>query len=136
MRSSETYSTPSQLRFPSIAEFSVRADFEGRALSSDFGGLLCGIDQQIGPIPRLAGATVAIGIPGTSIVSGHSKTSCHPDEFLSTVPSHSPERGYPRYPVWLRGFDPRQQIVFVGIQLSRSLRSVWITVGTARRSRR
>jgi hypothetical protein len=95
MRSSETYSTPSQLRFPSIAEFSVRADFEGRALSSDFGGLLlCGIDQQIGPILRLAGANVAIGIPGTSIVSGHSRTSCHPDEFLSIVTSHSPERGY------------------------------------------
>jgi len=31
-----------------------------------------------------------------------------------------------RNPVRLRRFDPRQQIVFIGIQISRSLRSVWI----------
>lgn len=50
-------STPSQLRFPAIAGFSVRADFQGGALSSDFGALLLrGIDQQIGLISRLAGA--------------------------------------------------------------------------------
>jgi len=28
--------------------------------------------------------------------------------------------------VWPRSFDPRQQIIFVGVQLSRSLRSVLI----------
>lgn len=48
---------PCQLRFPAIAGFSVRADFEGGALSSDFGALLLrGVDQQIGLISRLAGA--------------------------------------------------------------------------------
>jgi hypothetical protein len=50
-------SIPSQLRFPAIAGFSVRADFEGGALSSDFGALLLrGVDQQVGLISRLAGA--------------------------------------------------------------------------------
>ena len=33
-------SIPTQLRFPPFAGFTVRADFEGRALSSDFGPLL------------------------------------------------------------------------------------------------
>lgn len=33
-------STPHQLRFPSSAGFTVRADFEGGAVSSDFGALL------------------------------------------------------------------------------------------------
>lgn len=50
-------STPSQLRFPAIAGFSVRADVDGGALFSDFGALLLrGADQQIGLITRLAGA--------------------------------------------------------------------------------
>jgi hypothetical protein len=50
-------SIPTQLRFPAIAGFSVRADFDGGALSSDFGALLLrGADQQIGLIARLAGA--------------------------------------------------------------------------------
>ena len=31
----------------------------------------------------------------TPEVTGHSRASCHPDEFLSTVTSHFPERGYP-----------------------------------------
>lgn len=33
-------STASQLRFPAIAGFSVRADLDGGAMSSDFGALL------------------------------------------------------------------------------------------------
>ena len=33
-------SIPTQLRFPPFAGFTVRADFEGGALSSDFGPLL------------------------------------------------------------------------------------------------
>lgn len=50
-------SIPSQLRFPAIAGFSVRADFDGGAMSSDFGALLLrGADQQIGLISRLTGA--------------------------------------------------------------------------------
>ncbi|WP_454837581.1 IS1380 family transposase [Pseudomonas rhizophila] len=50
-------STPSQLRFPAIAGFTVRADFEGGALSSDFGPLLLrGVEQQCGLIGRLAAA--------------------------------------------------------------------------------
>src|ERR1700758_2323517 len=51
------HSTPEQLRFPPIAGYTVRADFEGGALSSDFGALLLrGIDRQIGRTERLATA--------------------------------------------------------------------------------
>jgi hypothetical protein len=51
------YSTPEQLRFPPVAGSTVRADFEGGALSSDFGALLLrGIDRQIGLTERLAAA--------------------------------------------------------------------------------
>ena len=51
------YSTPEQLRFPPIAGQTIRADFEGGALSSDFGVLLLrGIDRQIGLTARLAAA--------------------------------------------------------------------------------
>jgi hypothetical protein len=51
------YSTPEQLRFPPIAGYTVRADFDGGALSSDFGALLLrGIDRQIGLTDRLAAA--------------------------------------------------------------------------------
>ncbi len=51
------YSTPEQLCFPPIAGYTVRADFEGGALSSDFGALLLrGIDRQIGLTERLAAA--------------------------------------------------------------------------------
>ena len=51
------YSTPEQLRFPPIAGSTVRADFAGGALSSDFGALLLrGIDRQIGLTERLAAA--------------------------------------------------------------------------------
>lgn len=50
-------SIPTQLRFPPFAGFTVRADFEGGALSSDFGPLLLrGVDQQIGLVHRLAQA--------------------------------------------------------------------------------
>jgi hypothetical protein len=51
------YSTPEHLRFPPIAGSTVRADFDGGALSSDFGALLLrGIDRQIGLTARLAAA--------------------------------------------------------------------------------
>jgi Transposase DDE domain group 1 len=51
------YSTPEQLSFHSIAGHTVRADFEGGALSSDFGVLLLrGIDRQSGLTARLAAA--------------------------------------------------------------------------------
>lgn len=51
------YSTPEQLRFPPVEGLTVRADFEGGALSSDFGPLLLrGIDRQIGLTERLAKA--------------------------------------------------------------------------------
>lgn len=50
-------STPTQLRFPATAGFTVRADFEGGAVSSDFGALLLqGADRQTGLIDRLASA--------------------------------------------------------------------------------
>jgi len=52
-----SYSTPQQLHFPPIAGYTLRADFEGGALSSDFGALLLrGIDRQIGLTERLAAA--------------------------------------------------------------------------------
>ena len=51
------YSTPEQLSFHPIAGHTVRADFEGGALSSDFGVLLLrGIDRQIGLTARPAAA--------------------------------------------------------------------------------
>ena len=51
------YSTPEQLSFPPVAGHTIRADFEGGALSSDFGVLLLrGIDRQIGLTTCLAAA--------------------------------------------------------------------------------
>ena len=48
---------PTQLCFPPIAGQTLRADFEGGALSSDFGALLLrGIDRQIGLTERFADA--------------------------------------------------------------------------------
>lgn len=44
------------LRFPPVSGLTVRADFEGGALSSDFGPLILrGVDQQTGLSKRLAG---------------------------------------------------------------------------------
>ena len=46
-----------QLRFPPIAGHTVRADFDGGALSSDFGPLVMrGVDREIGLIERLTDA--------------------------------------------------------------------------------
>jgi len=51
------YSNPEQLCFPPVTGQTLRADFEGGALSSDFGALLLrGIDRQIGLTERLAAA--------------------------------------------------------------------------------
>ena len=51
------YSTPEQLQFPPVSGYTVRAAFDGGALSSDFGALLLrGIDRQIGLTERLAAA--------------------------------------------------------------------------------
>src|SRR5205823_5026865 len=51
------YSGPKQLCFPPVAGQTLRADFDGGALSSDFGPLLLrGIDRQIGLTERLAAA--------------------------------------------------------------------------------
>src|ERR671926_537941 len=51
------YSTPEQLSFHPVAGHTIRADFEGGALSSDFGALLLrGIDRQLGLTARLAAA--------------------------------------------------------------------------------
>ena len=50
-------STPSQLRFPASAGFTIRAEFDGGAMSSDFGALLLrGADLQTGLIDRLVSA--------------------------------------------------------------------------------
>src|SRR5215470_996424 len=49
--------SPKQLCFPPVANQTIRADFEGGALSSDFGALLLrGVDRQIGLTERLATA--------------------------------------------------------------------------------
>jgi hypothetical protein len=51
------YSSPKQLCFPPVAGYTVRADCEGGALSSDFGPLLLrGVARQIGLPERLATA--------------------------------------------------------------------------------
>src|SRR5262245_65976364 len=51
------YSTPEQLSFHPVAGHTLRADFEGGALSSDCGALLLrGIDRQLGLTARLAAA--------------------------------------------------------------------------------
>lgn len=50
-------STPEQLRFPAIDGLTVRASFDGGALSTDFGPLLLsGVDRQIGLTEQLANA--------------------------------------------------------------------------------
>ncbi len=50
-------STPEQLRFPPVAGLSVRADFEGGTLSSDFGPMILrGVDRHIGLTERLSAA--------------------------------------------------------------------------------
>jgi hypothetical protein len=50
-------SIATQLRFPASAGFTIRAEFDGGAMSSDIGAfLLRGIDRQIGLIPRLVSA--------------------------------------------------------------------------------
>jgi len=50
-------STSEPLRFPPISHLTVRADFDGGALSSDFGPLILqGVNRQTGLIDRLAGA--------------------------------------------------------------------------------
>ena len=52
-----SYFSPTQLCFPPVGGQTVRADFEGGALSSDFGALLLrGVDRQIGLTARLAAA--------------------------------------------------------------------------------
>ena len=54
------YSIPTQLHFPASAGFTIRAEFDGGAMSSDFGALLLrGIDLQIGLIPRLVSAAMS-----------------------------------------------------------------------------
>ena len=52
-----SYSSPTQLCFPPVSGQTIRADFEGGALSSDFGALLLrGVDRQIGLTERLGAA--------------------------------------------------------------------------------
>jgi Transposase DDE domain group 1 len=52
-------STPEQLRFASIPAHTIRADFEGGGLSSDFGPMLLrGVDRQIGLTERIRAAMI------------------------------------------------------------------------------
>uniref|UniRef100_UPI0025EAF5CD transposase n=1 Tax=uncultured Thiocystis sp. TaxID=1202134 RepID=UPI0025EAF5CD len=49
--------TQEPLRFPPVDGLTVRADFDGGAMSSDFGPLILrGVDRQIGLTERLAQA--------------------------------------------------------------------------------
>lgn len=60
-----TNSTPTQLRFPPSAGFSIRANFDGGGLSSDLGPLLLrGIDLQVGLTERLSSALTDHRHPG------------------------------------------------------------------------
>ena len=78
-----SHSIPAQLRFPPFAGFTVRADFEGGALSSDFGPLLLrDVDQQIGLIHRLAQALVE------QVVASYAK----PPETIMLDMDHSEDR--------------------------------------------
>lgn len=63
-----SHSTPTQLRFPTIAGFSVRTDFNGGAISSDFGALLlhC-VDRQTGLIDRMASAIHQVSMGSDTI---------------------------------------------------------------------
>lgn len=65
-------SAPEQLRFPSIPGCTIRGDFEGGGLSSDFGALLVGgIDRQIGLTERLSAAVIDTRHPGYIIHTLH-----------------------------------------------------------------
>ena len=65
-------SAPEQLRFPSIPGCTIRGDFEGGGLSSDFGALLIsGIDRQIGLTERLSAAVIDTRHPGYIIHTLH-----------------------------------------------------------------
>jgi Transposase DDE domain group 1 len=64
------HSTPEPRRFPPIVGYPGRADFEGGALSSDFGALLLrGIDRQIGLTQRLAAAVQDKRHPSLSTIA-------------------------------------------------------------------
>jgi len=61
--------SPQPLCFPPIAGQTIRADFDGGALSSDFGALLLrGIDRQIGLTERLV-ASILISRQRPSAIS-------------------------------------------------------------------
>ncbi|MDO8753244.1 MAG: IS1380 family transposase [Anaerolineales bacterium] len=65
-------SAPNQLRFPSIPGCTIRGDFEGGGLSSDFGALLVsGVDRQIGLTERLSAAIIDTRHPAYIIHSLH-----------------------------------------------------------------
>ncbi len=50
-------STPEQLKFPPVDGLTVRGDFDGGVLSSDFGPMILrGVDHHIGLTSRLAQA--------------------------------------------------------------------------------
>jgi hypothetical protein len=52
-----SHCSPKQLCFPPRAGQTIRADFDGGALASDFGALLLrGMDRQMGLTERLAAA--------------------------------------------------------------------------------
>ena len=80
-------STPEQLRFPPISGFSIRGDFQGGALSSDFGPMLLrGVDQHIGLIERLAGTIADRRHPAyKDRIKLHLLSSCAVKSLLSRV---------------------------------------------------
>ena len=101
-------STPHQLRFPSSAGFTVRADFEGGAVSSDFGALLLqGVERQTGLIARLASAIEDKRHPS---YIDHSLTDLLRQRIFQTACGYAD--GYPRHcstgtPVLVNGVRTR-----------------------------
>jgi hypothetical protein len=54
------YSTPEQLSFPPVAGQTLRADFEGGALSSDFGVLLEAIRKPCSNVMPVSSSFLAV----------------------------------------------------------------------------
>jgi hypothetical protein len=82
-----SYFSPTQLCFPPVGGQTVRADFEGGALSSDFGALLLrGIDRQMGLPQRLAAAIYA---------KRHPSYIAHPLQALLAQRIYQIASGYP-----------------------------------------
>jgi hypothetical protein len=109
-------STPEQLRFPPVSGFSIRGDFQGGALSSDFGPMLLrGVDQQMGLIERLAGAI---------------NDRCHPAYLDHPLPDLLAQRIFFKSPVVMRMAMMPTACVAIRCLSSLSSASRWMSMTT------